>query len=99
MTGSWVDDDLRDAVCCRRPQVAFGELSGAICPLWREGRLLYSATNSQGPFEGDRGMADNAHSAEDFEAHKQSYAAFIKGAQWGTGGVVALLIVMAIFLL
>jgi hypothetical protein len=44
-------------------------------------------------------MADNAHSAEDFEAHKQSYAAFIKGALWGTGGVVALLILMAIFLL
>ena len=44
-------------------------------------------------------MADNAHSAEDFDAHRESYAAFIKGAQWGTGGVAVLLILMAIFLL
>jgi hypothetical protein len=44
-------------------------------------------------------MAENAHSAEDFEAHKQSYSAFIKGAKWGTGGVAVLLILMAIFLL
>lgn len=43
-------------------------------------------------------MAENAHSAEDFEAHKAAYAGFIKGAQWGTAGVVVLLILMAIFL-
>ena len=44
-------------------------------------------------------MAEDAHSAEDFEAHKQSYAAFVKGAQWSTGGVAVLLILMAIFIL
>lgn len=44
-------------------------------------------------------MSENAHSAEDFEAHKQTYAAFVKGAQWGTGGLALLLILMAIFLL
>jgi len=43
-------------------------------------------------------MAENAHSAEDFEAHKETYAGFIKGAQWGTAGLVVLLILMAIFL-
>jgi hypothetical protein len=43
-------------------------------------------------------MAENTHSAEDFEAHKSNYAAFIKGSQWGTAGVVILLILMAIFL-
>ena len=38
-------------------------------------------------------------SAMDYEEHKSTYAAFIKISQWGTAGIIVLLILMAIFLL
>ncbi len=43
-------------------------------------------------------MSEN-DSAMDYEEHKATYAAFIKFSQWGTVGIIVLLILMAIFLL
>lgn len=47
---------------------------------------------------GTANMSEN-ESAMDYEEHKSTYAAFIKMSQWGTVGIIVLLILMAIFLL
>lgn len=44
-------------------------------------------------------MPDHAHSSDDFEAHKRTYAAFITGAKWSTGIAILVLVLMSIFLL
>lgn len=43
-------------------------------------------------------MPEN-ESAMDYEAHKATYAAFIQISKWGTVGIIAVLVLMAIFLL
>ncbi|MCP8939803.1 aa3-type cytochrome c oxidase subunit IV [Alsobacter sp. SYSU M60028] len=47
----------------------------------------------------DHGLAQGGHPAMDYAEHERTYRAFVSFAKWGTGAVIVVLILMAIFLL
>jgi hypothetical protein len=47
----------------------------------------------------DQNLVHGGHPAMDYAEHERTYRAFTTFTKWGTIGVVAILILMAIFLL